>query len=131
MTGSEEQPTGIMSGVKEGYLRERPMPIIVLICIFAGTGLLYQKQTHGVYSYRRRRQDLWLPMNCTEASSTSRSLEVLDSVMAILSRTPRVLPILQVWAGLNVVTFAAKSNSGTVFAQSKTMERRGLTNRFN
>jgi len=66
---------------------------------------------------------LYVTFELPEASSTSRSLTVLDTMMNTLKQTPGVGHFAAL-GGLNVVTFATKSNSGTVFVQLKPWDER-------
>jgi len=109
------------AGVKK-VIKGAPYAIIVLLCIYAGTGLLFKGKPTGFIPTEDEGR-IYVTYELPEASSTSRSLEVLDSVMAILSRTPGIAHFAGL-GGLNVVTFAAKSNSGTVFAQLKPWSER-------
>jgi len=109
------------AGVKK-VIKGAPYAIIVLICIYAGTGLLFKSKPTGFIPTEDEGR-IYVTYELPEASSTARSLEVLDSVMAILSRTPGIAHFAGL-GGLNVVTFAAKSNSGTVFAQLKPWKER-------
>ncbi len=91
--------------------------IILLICIFVGTFFLFKsKQTAFIPQEDEGR--LYITYELPEAASTSRSLSVLDSMMRIVSSTPGVAHFAAL-GGLNVVTFATKSNSGTIFTQLK------------
>jgi len=58
-----------------------------------------------------------------EASSTARSLEALNTMMDILKTTPGIAHFAAL-GGLNAITFATKSNSGTIFAQLKPWDER-------
>ena len=58
-----------------------------------------------------------------EASSTARSLEALNSMMDVLKTTPGIAHFAAL-GGLNAITFATKSNSGTIFAQLKPWNER-------
>ncbi len=58
-----------------------------------------------------------------EASSSTRSLDVLYEMMDLLKTTPGIGHFAAL-GGLNVVTFATKSNSGTIFVQLKPWDER-------
>ncbi|MEO6317034.1 MAG: multidrug efflux RND transporter permease subunit [Chitinophagaceae bacterium] len=110
------------AGVKR-TIKATPYAIIVLICIFVGTGLLFKNKPTGFIPSEDEGR-LFVTYELPEASSTTRSLEVLDSIMKILQKTPGVAHYAGL-GGLNVVTFASKSNSGTVFTQLKPWSERG------
>ncbi len=109
------------AGVKKA-IKAAPYTIIVLICIFIGTGLLFKSKPTGFIPTEDEGR-LFVTYELPEASSTTRSLEVLDSVMSILKQTPGIAHYAGL-GGLNVVTFASKSNSGTVFTQLKPWDER-------
>ncbi len=109
------------AGVKKA-IKAAPYTIIVLICIFIGTGLLFKSKPTGFIPTEDEGR-LFVTYELPEASSTTRSLEVLDSVMSILKQTPGISHYAGL-GGLNVVTFASKSNSGTVFTQLKPWDER-------
>jgi The (Largely Gram-negative Bacterial) Hydrophobe/Amphiphile Efflux-1 (HAE1) Family len=96
--------------------------IILLLCIFVGTTLLFKAKPTGFIPTEDEGR-LYVTFELPEASSTTRSLEVLDTMMTILKRTPGIAHFAAL-GGLNVVTFATKSNSGTVFAQLKPWDER-------
>lgn len=104
------------NGVKRA-IKATPYVIIILICIFVGTALLFKAKPTGFIPTEDEGR-LYVTFELPEASSTSRSLEVLDTVMHILDRTKGINQYAAL-GGLNVVTFATKSNSGTVFISLK------------
>ncbi len=112
---------GYNKGVK-AVIKAAPLALIVLVCIFVGTGLLFKSKPTGFIPTEDEGR-IYVTYELPEASSTSRSLEVLDSVMATLKATPGIAHYAGL-GGLNVVTFAAKSNSGTVFAQLQPWDAR-------
>lgn len=59
---------------------------------------------------------VYITFELPEASSTARTVEVLNKMMVILKDTKGVAHFAAL-AGLNVVTFSTKSNSGTIFCQ--------------
>ncbi len=106
----------------QSVIKAAPLAIIALICIYVGTGLLFKSKPTGFIPTEDEGR-IYVTYELPEASSTTRSLEVLDSVMNILKRTPGIAHFAGL-GGLNVVTFAAKSNSGTVFSQLKPWDER-------
>ena len=66
---------------------------------------------------------IYVTFELPEASSTTRSLDVLDTMMNILHSTSGIAHFAAL-GGLNVVTFATKSNSGTVFIMLKPWDDR-------
>ncbi len=91
--------------------------LILLLCIFIGTYFLFKaKPTSFIPTEDEGR--LYITYELPEASSTSRSLEILHRIMDTVSSIPGVGHYAAL-GGLNIVTFASKSNSGTIFCQLK------------
>ncbi len=109
------------SGVRK-TIKAAPYALVLLACIFVGTGVLFKNKPTGFIPTEDEGR-LYVTYELPEASSTTRSLEVLDSVMSILKNTQGVAHYAAL-GGLNVVTFASKSNSGTVFTQLKPWDER-------
>ncbi|TDH29020.1 multidrug efflux RND transporter permease subunit [Segetibacter sp. 3557_3] len=96
--------------------------VIILLCIFVGTFFMFKAKPTGFIPTEDEGR-LFVTYELPEASSTTRSLEVLDTIMSILKRTPGVGHFAGL-GGLNVVTFSSKSNGGTVFTQLKPWSER-------
>ena len=109
------------SGVRKS-IRKAPLAIIMLIVIFAATALMFRSKPSGFIPLEDEGR-VFVTFELPDASSTFRSVEVLNKVMKILDETPGVAHYAGL-GGLNVVTFSTKSNSGTVFAQLKPWDER-------
>jgi hydrophobic/amphiphilic exporter-1 (mainly G- bacteria), HAE1 family len=96
--------------------------IILLVVLYAGTAVLFKNKPTGFIPTEDEGR-LYITFELPEASSTSRSLEVLNTMMGILQDTPGIGHFAAL-GGLNVVTFATKSNSGTIFCQLKPWDER-------
>jgi HAE1 family hydrophobic/amphiphilic exporter-1 len=96
--------------------------LIVLLCIYIGTGFLFKAKPTGFIPTEDEGR-IYVTFELPEASSTTRSLATIDKVMAILKDEPAIGHFAAL-GGLNVVTFATKSNSGTVFCQLKPWDER-------
>ncbi|HXX65258.1 MAG TPA: efflux RND transporter permease subunit, partial [Bacteroidota bacterium] len=117
-----ERTTGSYTeGVKKA-IRLWPYVLIGVICIYAATTLLFLRKPTGFIPTEDEGR-VYITFELPEASSTTRSLEVLNEMMDILKTTPGIAHYAAL-GGLNVVTFATKSNSGTVFAQLKPWSER-------
>ena len=99
-----------------------PRVIIILICLYAGAYLLFKFKPTGFIPTEDEGR-LYVTFELPEASSTTRALNVLNSMMDILKQTPGI-GHYSALGGLNVVTFATKSNSGTIFVQLKPWDER-------
>ena len=102
------------NGVKKS-IKAAPYFLIILLVVYIGTvGLFTNKPTGFIPSEDEGR--LYITFELPEASSTSRTVDVLNELMSILKKTPGIGHFAGI-SGLNVVTFSSKSNSGTVFVQ--------------
>src|SRR6478736_1385492 len=109
------------NGVKRTIKYSR-FAILILLCIFVGTYFLFSSKPTGFIPQEDEGR-LYITYELPEASSTARSLAILDSMMKIVDSTPGVAHYAAL-GGLNVVTFATKRNSGTVFTQLKPWDER-------
>lgn len=96
--------------------------VILLICIFVGTFFLFKTKATA-FIPKEDDGRLYVTYEIPEASSTTRSLTVLDSMMKIMQSTPGIAHFSGI-GGLNVVTFSNKSNSGTLFTMLKPWDER-------
>ncbi|MBV4356128.1 efflux RND transporter permease subunit [Pinibacter aurantiacus] len=96
--------------------------VMLLLCLFVGAFLLFKNKPTGFIPTEDEGR-LYITFELAESASTTRSLAVLDSVMNILKDVPEVKHYAAL-GGLNAITFASKSNSGTVFTQLKEWDQR-------
>ncbi len=117
-----EKTTGTyVSGVSRS-IRVAPYVLIMLVCLYAGTILLFKHKATGFIPTEDEGR-VYVTFELPEASSSTRSLEVLNTMMGMLKQTPGIAHFAAL-GGLNVVTFATKSNSGTIFVQLKPWDQR-------
>ncbi len=103
-------------------IRIAPMVLVMLVCLYGGTMLLFRNKPTGFIPTEDEGR-VYVTFELPEASSTTRSLDVLNSMMTTLKQTPGIAHFAAL-GGLNVVTFATKSNSGTIFIQLKPWDER-------
>jgi HAE1 family hydrophobic/amphiphilic exporter-1 len=109
------------AGVQKS-IRKAPLVIIGLVCIFMVTlGLFKAKPTGFIPTEDEGR--IIITFELPEASSTVRTVEVMKKMMNVMKETPGILHYAGL-GGLNAITFASKSNSGTVFCQLKPWDER-------
>ena len=106
----------------KGWIKRAPLAIILLICIVLGAVFLF-KQKPSAFIPTEDEGRVYVTYEIPEAASTTRSLAVLDSMMKVIDSIPGVAHYAAL-GGLNVVTFATKSNSGTIFCQLKPWDER-------
>ncbi len=109
------------SGVKKSIQVVRYF-LVILLCVYAGTIVLFMHKPTGFIPSEDEGR-LYVTFELPEAASTTRSVDVLKGMMSTLEQTPGVAHFAAI-SGLNVVTFAAKSNSGTIFVQLKPWNER-------
>jgi len=109
------------NGVKRS-IKGAKYVVILLVCIGIGTVLLFKNKPTGFIPTEDDGR-VYITFELPEASSTVRSLEVLNKIMKAVSETPGVGHFAAL-GGLNVITFSTKSNSGTIFCQLKPWDER-------
>jgi HAE1 family hydrophobic/amphiphilic exporter-1 len=103
--------------------------VTILICIIVGTVMLFKGKPSGFIPTEDDGR-LYITFDLPEASSTTRTVDLLHSMMAVLDSVPAIQHYAAL-GGLNVVSFATKSNSGTLFCQLKPWdERKGEANQL-
>ncbi|MGN6637360.1 MAG: efflux RND transporter permease subunit, partial [Mucilaginibacter sp.] len=112
------------NGVHRGIKNSRFI-IIILLCIIVGAILLFKSKPTGFIPVEDEGR-IYVTYDLPEASSTQRSVAVLHEMMDSLDKIPEVAHYAAL-GGLNVVSFASKSNSGTIFVQLKPWDERKLT----
>ena len=104
------------------WIKRSPYVIIFLICICTGVFLLFKNKPSGFIPQEDEGR-LYITYELPEASSTVRSLETLDKMMKIISETEGIQHYAAL-GGLNAITFASKSNGGTIFTSLKPWDKR-------
>jgi HAE1 family hydrophobic/amphiphilic exporter-1 len=114
--------TNSYSGGVQRAIKATPYMLVLLVCIMVGTALLFKNKPSGFIPSEDEGR-MYVTYELPEASSTTRSLEVLDSIMANMAKTPGIAHYAAL-GGFNIITGATKSNSGTVFTQLKPWDER-------
>jgi HAE1 family hydrophobic/amphiphilic exporter-1 len=96
--------------------------LVLLVCLIVGTGLLFKNKPTGFIPTEDEGR-LYITFELPEASSTARSLEVLNAIMKNMSETEGIAHYAAL-GSFNILTGATKSNSGTVFTQLKPWDKR-------
>ncbi|HEY0108259.1 MAG TPA: efflux RND transporter permease subunit, partial [Fibrella sp.] len=117
-----ERVTNAYSSSVQRLIKATPLVIVGLVVLYIGTGLLFRAKPTGFIPTEDEGR-LIVTYEIPEAASTTRSLEVLNRIMGILKEQPYVNHFAAL-GGLNAITFASKSNSGTVFMQLKPWDER-------
>jgi len=109
------------NGVDKG-INHAKFVVVILVCIIIGAVLLFQNKPSGFIPTEDEGR-VYITFDLPEASSTTRTVNVLKHMMNILDSVPAVGHYAAL-GGLNVVTFANKSNSGTIFCSLKPWDQR-------
>ncbi len=104
------------------WIKRSPYVIILLVCICAGVFLLFRAKPSGFIPQEDEGR-LYITYELPEASSTTRSLETLNKMMKIISETEGIKHYAAL-GGLNAITFASKSNGGTIFTSLNPWDER-------
>ncbi len=120
----EKVTAGYTNGVRRS-IRASKFVVIILVCICIGTVLLFKNKPTGFIPSEDDGR-MYITYELPEASSTTRSIEVLNKIMKAVGETPGVGHYAAL-GGLNVVTFSSKSNGGTIFCQLKPWDEREKT----
>jgi HAE1 family hydrophobic/amphiphilic exporter-1 len=96
--------------------------VVFLVLLLVSTLFLFKNKPTGFLPTEDEGR-VYITFELPEASSTVRSVEVLQKMMGILGEIDGVGHYAAI-AGLNVVSFSNKSNSGTIFCQFKPWDER-------
>jgi len=96
--------------------------VIILVCVIIGTVLLFRNKPSGFIPLEDDGR-LYITYDIPEAASTQRTVSDLNKMMKVLDSVPGILHYAAL-GGLNVVSFASKSNSATIFVQLKPWDER-------
>ena len=103
-------------------IKRTPYALIVLICLYVGTGFMFKSKPTGFIPTEDEGR-VFITFELPEASSTSRSLAVLHAVMDTLQQTKGINHFAAL-GGINALTLASKSNSGAIFTSLKPWDER-------
>ncbi len=109
------------NGVDKG-INHAKFVVIILVCIIIGTFLLFKNKPSGFIPTEDEGR-IYITFDLPEASSSTRTVAVIKRMMSILDSIPGVGHYAAL-GGLNAVTFANKSNSGTIFCSLKPWDER-------
>jgi hydrophobe/amphiphile efflux-1 (HAE1) family protein len=114
--------TGRYRNTVDKGIKNSKFIIILLVCIVVGTILLFKNKPTGFIPTEDDGR-IYVTYDLPEASSTQRSVTRLHEMMRTLDSIPEIAHYAAL-GGLNAVSFASKSNSGTIFCQLKPWDDR-------
>ncbi|MDB5115301.1 MAG: transporter [Mucilaginibacter sp.] len=121
-----ERVTGRYRNAVDKSIKHSKFIIVILVCIIAGTILLFKGKPSGFIPLEDDGR-LYITYDLPEGASTQRTVSDLNQMMAVLDSVPGILHYAAL-GGLNVVSFASKSNSATIFVQLKPWDERTSDN---
>ena len=104
------------------WIRATPFVLIMLVCLFVGLFFLFKNKPSGFIPTEDEGR-LYVTYEMPEATSTERSKAMLLKIMDRVQHIPGVATVGGL-AGLNIITFANKSNAGTMFVQLAPWDQR-------
>lgn len=107
---------GYIKGVNR-WIRKTPFVITLLIAIFIGLFFLFKNKPTGFIPIEDEGR-VYVAYEMQEAASMTRSVDMLRTIAGRIRQIPEV-KVVGGLAGLNIVSFSAKANSGTVFVLLK------------
>ncbi len=104
------------------WIKATPVVLVMLVCLFVGLFFLFKNKPSGFIPTEDEGR-LFVTYEMPEATSTTRSKEMLINVMNRVQKIPGI-KLVGGLAGLNILSFANKSNVGTMFVMLDTWSKR-------
>ncbi len=120
--GFFERLTGRYSNAVQKSINGSRYIIIILVCICAGTFLLFKNKPSGFVPNEDGGR-LFLTFQLPDASATIQSLNVMEKLMKIVSSTPGILHCTAI-SGFNILNGGANSNTGSMFCMLQPWDKR-------
>jgi HAE1 family hydrophobic/amphiphilic exporter-1 len=105
-----------------GWIKRAPYVLIMLAVLFVGLFFLFKNKPTGFIPPEDEGR-LYVTYEMPEATSTTRSIDMLKLIMTRLRSIPDV-GVVGGLAGLNIISFSNKSNVGTIFVSLKPWDER-------
>jgi len=113
------------AGVKY-CIKKAPMALIILLCIFIGTGYMFNKKPTGFIPGEDNGM-FFAGITLPEGSSTTRTKEILNEVEQELRKDYPEIKDITAIAGINILNRAFQPNVATVFVSLKPWKDRKRT----
>jgi len=115
-----DRVTGKYRNGVDRSIKHSKFVFIILVCIIVGVIFLFKSKPSGFIPLEDDGR-LYITYDIPEGASTQRTVSDLNHMMKMLDSVPGILHYAAL-GGLNVVSFASKSNSATIFV-AKTLGR--------
>lgn len=104
------------------WIRKTPYVLVMMAALFVGLVFLFKNKPTGFIPVEDEGR-FFVTYELPEATSTSRSIEMMHEVMGRIMKMPEVKVVGGI-AGLNIISFSNKSNVGTIFVNLKSWDER-------
>ncbi|WP_019944258.1 efflux RND transporter permease subunit [Dyadobacter beijingensis] len=95
------------------WIKATPLVLVMMVCLFVGLFFLFKNKPSGFIPVEDEGR-LFVTYEMPEATSTSRNIAMIKDIMERVSSIPEVR-VVGGLAGLNIISFSNKSNTGTMF----------------
>jgi HAE1 family hydrophobic/amphiphilic exporter-1 len=104
------------------WIKGTPYVLVMMVCLFVGLFFLFKNKPSGFIPTEDEGR-LFVTYEMPEATSTTRSVAMLQNIMGRIQKIPEVR-VVGGLAGLNIISFSNKSNVGTLFVNLKAWDDR-------
>ncbi len=105
-----------------GWIRKTPYVLVMMAVLFVGLFFLFKNKPTGFIPTEDEGR-MFVTYELPEASSTTRSIDMLKTLAAKIRAIPEVR-VVGGLAGLNIINFSTKTNAGTLFVLLKPWDDR-------
>lgn len=99
------------------WIKATPYVLVMMVCLFVGLFLLFKSKPSGFIPTEDEGR-LFVTYEMPEGTSTARNIAMMKDLMGRVQALPAV-KVVGGLAGLNIMTFSNKSNTGTMFVNLK------------
>ena len=103
-------------------IKRTPLVLVMLACVYIGTGFMFKEKPTGFIPTEDEGR-IFVNFEMPEATSTTQSIELLNSIMDTLKHTEGIAHFAAL-GGINAISLASKSNSGAIFTSLTPWEER-------
>jgi HAE1 family hydrophobic/amphiphilic exporter-1 len=103
-------------------IKKAPIVLILLLCIFAGTYVLFQTKSTGFLPTEDEGR-IYVTLQLPEGAASNRTQAVMQKINDILAETEGIKHVTGI-GGLNVINFSYKPNAATFFVQMDPWDER-------